>query len=183
MQAGYRADQVRIKGEYDDYARVSDEADRREGVFHFCPTCGANVFITGPDTPDEVIVAAGAFADPSFPPPTESEYDSRRHPWVGLPDTVRAFAVELWDPVRPVYAAGRFAEAAAMGRELVAARSDQPALFYNLACCESLAGETTAAVEHLRLAVEMWDGCRDMARSDTDFDPVRGDDAFRRLVG
>jgi hypothetical protein len=29
----------------------------------------------------------------------------------------------------------------------------------------------------------MWDGCRDMARSDTDFDPVRGDDAFRRLVG
>jgi len=30
-------------------------------------------------------VAVGAFADPTFPPPQSSVYDSRRHPWVQLP--------------------------------------------------------------------------------------------------
>jgi hypothetical protein len=33
-------------------------------------------------------VPLGAFADPSFPPPTVSVYGSRRHPWVVLPDSV-----------------------------------------------------------------------------------------------
>ena len=78
----------------------------------------------------------GAFADPSFPWPTESGYDSRRHPWVRLPDSVSRYAPELWDPVRPVYAAGRYAEAAAMGLALIEARPDQAYLFYNVACCE-----------------------------------------------
>jgi hypothetical protein len=32
-----------------------------------------------------VSVAVGAFADPSFPPPEDSVYDCRRHPWVSLP--------------------------------------------------------------------------------------------------
>jgi hypothetical protein len=27
----------------------------------------------------------GAFADPSFPAPTEAGYTARRYPWVGLP--------------------------------------------------------------------------------------------------
>jgi hypothetical protein len=30
-------------------------------------------------------VAVGAFADPAFPPPQDSVYDCRRHPWVTLP--------------------------------------------------------------------------------------------------
>jgi hypothetical protein len=29
----------------------------------------------------------------------------------------------------------------------------------------------------------MWDGCRDLARNDTDFDPIRDELAFRKLVG
>jgi hypothetical protein len=28
----------------------------------------------------------GAFADPDFPPPKVSVYESRRHPWVTVPD-------------------------------------------------------------------------------------------------
>ena len=42
------------------------------GVFHFCPDCGSQVFITEPADPDLIVVPVGAFADPSFPPPTEA---------------------------------------------------------------------------------------------------------------
>ena len=86
MQAGFKADQVQVTGRYSDYARISDEADRKEHVFHFCPDCGSQVFYTEPTEPGPGRRLDRAFADPSFPPPTESGYDSRRHPWVGLPD-------------------------------------------------------------------------------------------------
>jgi hypothetical protein len=131
-----------------------------------------------------VVVSVGAFADPSFPPPTESGYDSRRHPWVGLPDSVRLNAPELWwESAQPPYDAGRFAEAADRGRELVDARPDQPYLVYNLACCESLAGRTAGAVEHLRRAIDLWAGCRELAERDSDFDPIRSERGFRELMG
>jgi hypothetical protein len=86
MQARWRADQVHVDGRYTDYVRVSD--DGAERTFHFCPDCGATVFYTSADTPDAVAVPIGAFADPSFPPPTVSVYESRRHPWLGLPDGI-----------------------------------------------------------------------------------------------
>ncbi len=43
MQAAFTPDQVRIEGRFSDYLRVSDEADRKEHVFHFCPDCGSQV--------------------------------------------------------------------------------------------------------------------------------------------
>jgi hypothetical protein len=184
MQAGFNADQVHVAGRFQDYTRISDEADKKEHVLHFCPDCGSQVFYTELTEPDLVVVSVGAFADPSFPPPTESGYDSRRHPWVGLPDSIRRNAPELWwDSAKPLYDAGRYAEAADVGRELVAERPDQPYLFYNLACCESLAGRTAEAVDHLRRAIEMWDGCRDMAKQDPDFEPVREEPTFKELLG
>ena len=36
-------------------------------------------------------VAVGAFADPGFPPPRLSIYESRRHPWVQLPPGMKTF--------------------------------------------------------------------------------------------
>jgi hypothetical protein len=36
-------------------------------------------------------VAVGAFADPNFPAPRVSIYDSRRHPWVQLPPGTKPF--------------------------------------------------------------------------------------------
>ena len=142
MQAAFKAEQVKVIGRFSDFTRVSDEPDRKEGVFHFCPMCGSQVFCTEPSEPDLVVVSVGSFADPSFPPPTESGYDSRRHHWVGLPDSIQRYAPELWDSVRPLYDAGRYAEAADRGRELIEARPDQGYLYYNVACCESLAGRT-----------------------------------------
>ena len=183
MQAGFKADQVRITGRYNNYTRISDEADKKPHVFHFCPDCGSQVFYTEPDEPNLVVVSVGSFADPSFPPPTTSGYDSRRHHWVGLPDSIMRFAPELWDPVRPLHEAGRYADAADLGLELIAANPDQAFLYYNVACCESLADRTADAVEHLRRAIDMWDDFRGMAEEDSDFDPIRGDPSFRDLVG
>jgi hypothetical protein len=182
MQAGFRANQVRIDGRCTDYSRISDEADRKEHILHFCPECGSHVFYTEPTEPDLVVVSVGSFADPSFPPPTESGYDSRRHSWIELPDSMLLLAPELWwDQAKPLYDAGRYAEAADKGLELIRARPDQPYLYYNVACCESLAGRSAEAVEHLRTAIAMWEDCRGMARDDPDFDSIRDLPAFQQL--
>jgi hypothetical protein len=183
MQAGFKKAQVSVAGRFNDYSRISDEADRKEHVFHFCPDCGSQVFYTEPDEPELIVVSVGSFADPAFPPPTESGYDTRRHPWVGLPDTVERQAPEIWDPVRPLYEAGEYAEASDRGRELLESFPRNGMLLYNVACCESLAGLAADAVEHLSRAIDIWDGCRDMARGDSDFDPIRDEPAFRELVG
>jgi hypothetical protein len=182
MQAGFNAGQVEIHGRFDGYTRISDEADRKAHVFHFCPECGSQVFYTEPDEPDLIVVSVGSFADPSFPAPTSSGYDSRRHQWLELPDSVQRYAPELWEPVRPLYEAGRYAEAADAGRELFAARPDQAYLQYNVACCESLAGRPTVAIEHLREAIERSEGFRELARRDSDFDAIRDDPAFQELL-
>ena len=182
MQAGFTADQVRVAGRHRDYVRISDEADSKEHAFHFCPDCGGTVFYTEPTEPDLVVVMVGSFADPSFPPPAESGYDSRRHHWLELPESIQRYAPELWDPARPLYEAGRYAEAADRGRELIEAHPGQGHLYYNLSCCESLAGRTDDAIEHLRQAIDMWDGCRAMAKADSDFDPIRHEPAFEELM-
>jgi hypothetical protein len=179
MQAGFRADRVEVVGRFDDYARISDEADRKEHVFHFCPDCGSTVFSRESDV---VVVMVGAFADPSFPPPTESGYDTRRHHWLSLPDSVQRHAPELWEPVRPLYDAGRYVEAADKGREALEAHPGLAYLHYNVACCESLAGRVTEAVEHLRQAIDSWPDCRELAREDADFDVVRSHPTFERLL-
>jgi hypothetical protein len=62
--------------------RTSDEGEKR--TFHFCPDCGATVFYTLATAPDVVAVPIGAFAEPAFPPPTVSVYESRRHPWLAM---------------------------------------------------------------------------------------------------
>ena len=180
MQAGFKADQVKVAGRFNDYSRISDEADRKEHVFHFCPDCGSQVFYTEPDEPDLIVVSVGSFADPSFPPPTESGYDSRRHPWVGLPDSV---ARSTWDSVRPLYDAGEYAQAVVEGRKLLETYPDDARLLYNVACCESLIGRSADAIEHLRLAIERYpDQLRPLALGDSDFDPIREEPEFKKLV-
>ena len=82
MQARFPRAQVRITGEYRDYVRISDEGEER--TFHFCPDCGATVFYEVSVVPDAVSVPIGAFAEPGFPPPKISVFESRRHPWLGL---------------------------------------------------------------------------------------------------
>jgi tetratricopeptide (TPR) repeat protein len=89
---------------------------------------------------------------------------------------------ELWAPVAPFYQAGEYAEAADRGRELAEANPQYAALSYNVACCESLAGRTADALDHLRHAIEMSERFRAYAKDDSDFDPIRGEPAFEELV-
>jgi hypothetical protein len=84
IQARFPAERVRIAGRSTEYVRISDEEDRLEHTFSFCPECGATVFYRSAGRPDLIAVPTGAFADPTFPPPTVSVYESRRHPWLTL---------------------------------------------------------------------------------------------------
>jgi tetratricopeptide (TPR) repeat protein len=89
---------------------------------------------------------------------------------------------ELWAPLTPLYEAGEYAEAAERGRRLVEAHPQYAGLLYNLACCESLAGRTGEAVEHLGRAIERSERSRAWAEADSDFDPIRDEPAFKDLM-
>jgi hypothetical protein len=88
MQARWPKEQVDITGRHTDYVRVSDAGEER--TFRFCPDCGATVFwtTTTEGWTDTIAVAIGAFADPSFPQPTVSVWESRRYPWLSLPEGI-----------------------------------------------------------------------------------------------
>jgi tetratricopeptide (TPR) repeat protein len=90
---------------------------------------------------------------------------------------------ELWAPLRPLYEKGEYAEVADRLRVLVEAHPQYADLFYNLACCESRAGRTTDAVDHLRRAIGMSERFRAYAKDDSDFDPIRDEPAFKELIG
>jgi tetratricopeptide (TPR) repeat protein len=89
---------------------------------------------------------------------------------------------ELWMPLGRLYESGAYAEAAERGRELIEAHPDYPLPLYNLACCESLAGQTDEAIEHLRLAIARAEHFRSLAAEDSDFDPIRDEPAFKALI-
>jgi hypothetical protein len=78
-----------VSGVATEYVRAGDQGARFK--FRFCPICGSTVFHTEEGRDDSVSVAVGAFADPDFPAPRVSIYDSRRHPWVQLPAGTIAF--------------------------------------------------------------------------------------------
>jgi hypothetical protein len=89
---------------------------------------------------------------------------------------------EAWAPLNPLYLAGEYAEAADRGRELIEAHPDYTAVIYNVACCESLAGRTADAIEHLRLVAGRSQQLRKLAAEDSDFDSIRDEPAFKELV-
>ena len=57
-----------------------------------------------------------------------------------------------------------------------------PFLLYNMACCESLLGRADEALAHLRLALAAHEPFAELARDDRDFDPLREDPRFAKLV-
>jgi len=90
---------------------------------------------------------------------------------------------EVWSPLRILYEEGQYDELVTRGRELLKTHPDSPLLYYNLACCESLAGDTAPALEHLGQAIERSDRFRSYAAGDSDFDAIRDQPAFQELVG
>ena len=89
---------------------------------------------------------------------------------------------ELWGPVNALYEAGDYAAASDRAREIAEANPQYGGLFYNLACCESLAGRTDDAIEHLGRAIELSPRFRAFAERDTDLDALREEPGFRQLL-
>ena len=89
---------------------------------------------------------------------------------------------ELWAPITPIYEAGRFDAAADRTRELAEANPGLPMLPYMLACCELRAGRPAEAIEQLESAL-VTPRMRAIAGKDPTLDPIRGEPAFRKLLG
>lgn len=90
IQARFPSAAVHVTGRHSTFVRESDE-DGEGRAFHFCPECGATVFYTLATVPDAIAVPIGVFADPSFPQPTVSVYEDRRHPWVAVPEAMEHY--------------------------------------------------------------------------------------------
>jgi len=135
---------------------------------------------------DRVVAPAGAFV---FARP-----DVKRTAFAEEPETTNdalggtpgkadeANGWELWAPIRPLYERGEYDEVADRLGAVVGAHPQYALLFYNLACCESMAGRSPDAVDHLRRAIEMSERFRENARDDSDFDPIRDEPAFKELI-
>ncbi|WP_082675664.1 GFA family protein [Aureimonas ureilytica] len=61
-------------------------------TFHFCGVCGSTVWWEPEQVPSIIGVAVGAFADPSFPAPTQATWEKQRHRWLNLPDEVARYS-------------------------------------------------------------------------------------------
>lgn len=168
----------RIINEHDE----ADEADRSEELY--LVTQGRAVFELDGERRDAP-VGTFVFVEP----------DVRRTAFAEEPGTTvvavggvpgKAYEVsgwEVWAPFKPLYEAGEYAAVADRARELVESEPRYAVPLYNLACCESLAGRTDDALEHLRQAIELMGGMRSYAKDDSDLDPIREEPAFKELVG
>lgn len=82
-QARFLREGVSVSGASSEYVRVGDEGSRVK--FHFCPKCGSTVYYEPEGLEEFLAIPVGAFADPSFPAPSVSVYESRKHQWVVPP--------------------------------------------------------------------------------------------------
>ena len=80
QQGRFRREQVSLSGVSSKYVRAGDEGSRV--TFHFCPTCGSTVYYEPEGLKEYLAIPVGAFADPGFPAPSVSVYESRMHSWV-----------------------------------------------------------------------------------------------------
>jgi hypothetical protein len=86
----YRKDRIAAyEGEVKTFSRPADSG--RVITNHFCPDCGTTVYWDLEMRPDHLGIAAGCFADPSFPAPVRTIWTENKHHWVRFPDGLPAF--------------------------------------------------------------------------------------------
>jgi tetratricopeptide (TPR) repeat protein len=93
----------------------------------------------------------------------------------------KAFTVSPWEEmgdIIPLFNEGEYAEAKRLLEELRERQPDGAGVLYNLACAEARLGETDAALEHLRQAVDGSEQFAEYARTDEDFESIRDDPRF-----
>ena len=93
------------------------------------------------------------------------------------------FGWEVWAPFQVLYQEGRYAEAADAARDAVEAHPEYAGTFFNLACCEALAGRKEDALRHLRHAHDTSPELfADWAKGDSDLDSLRDEPEFKQLL-
>jgi hypothetical protein len=94
------------------------------------------------------------------------------------------YAVSPWEPMFVALAASEAGDPGAAADQMagvIERYPGNPAVLYNAACFEALAGRRDAALEHLRAAAEIdGDKVRGWAAGDRDLDSLRDDPAFPR---
>jgi tetratricopeptide (TPR) repeat protein len=118
---------------------------------------------------------------------------AQRAAWAREPNTTvlavgaapgRAYRPRSWElGIGPLFDRGEHEE---LKRVLVGALGkyeDDAGVLYNLACAEALLDEKEEALSHLSEALDANPAFRNMAREDPDFDSLRSDERFARLVG
>jgi uncharacterized Ntn-hydrolase superfamily protein len=92
---------------------------------------------------------------------------------------------QVWDALRRAisfHEPGKYAEGAALLREALDRHGDDPVLLYDLACFESLAGDTEQALRHVTRSLELDPQLGPGAALDSDFESLRQDPRFQVLV-
>lgn len=77
---------ISTTGEYRSFRRQGDSGNWL--AFHFCPSCGSNVFWESENQPELISVAVGAFAEPEFPAPSRTVWTETKHEWLPFPATI-----------------------------------------------------------------------------------------------
>jgi tetratricopeptide (TPR) repeat protein len=98
----------------------------------------------------------------------------------------RVFKPSNWERSAPALAYFASQEYDKAHEALIRIHQDDPndtTVLYNLACAESRLGRTDDALDHLRQSISDQERFRELARGDSDFDPIRDDARFRELVG
>jgi tetratricopeptide (TPR) repeat protein len=80
------------------------------------------------------------------------------------------------------YNAGDFEKALELVQQVLAREPDDVLSLFNAACFETRLGRTDDALEHLRRAIEVDERAIEQARGDEDFDSIRDDPRFKKLV-
>jgi len=97
-----------------------------------------------------------------------------------------AYTPQPWETNRDVFAlldTGKPAEAKELLNDAIERYEDKSTLYYNLACAEALLGETDAAFDHLRAAIEGNPSLAEYLAEDNDLASLRDDPRFRELPG
>ena len=84
---------------------------------------------------------------------------------------------------RSLAAQGRFSEAIEKQQEAIAIVPDEDQMIYGLARLHARAGDSASAVATLRDAIERNPRWRELAETQRDFDGIRDDPEFQRLIG
>ena len=85
VQARYPAGMVEISGRTHFWTSIGPSG--AETSFFLCPDCGSGGWFMNAGQPDLVAIPVGSFADPGFPVPIYSVYETRKHEWVSIVGT------------------------------------------------------------------------------------------------